>query len=155
MPTVRITKSSLLDCPVMDGTAKAEFRNAAKAANVFSDATVTWLAKKDTQQQSNWLRTSIDLSRQIFQPWTIEILFMLTVLGPARFGELEERLSVSSRTLSDRLRSLKEAGLVDRIVHDEHPVRIEYLPTVKGRKTAALAAPLICHLTLEIMKENR
>jgi DNA-binding HxlR family transcriptional regulator len=113
---------------------------------------VKWLSGRDEEAQAAWLRTSIQLSRQLFQPWTVEILFLLSVLGPTRFSALEGLLGVSSRTLSDRLKLLKQAGLVDRTVQDDHPVRVEYSTTDAGRKTAALAAPLIAHLNMEALK---
>jgi DNA-binding HxlR family transcriptional regulator len=150
--TVTINSVRIEDCPVLDGTARAEFRAAAKAANAFSGATLTWLGRKDADEQAAWLKTCVTLSREMFQPWTIKILFLLSVLGPVRFGELEDTLGVSSRTLSDRLKLLKQAGLIERTVHDEHPVRVEYTPTAAGRKTAALAAPFIAHLVLEALK---
>lgn len=154
MPKATVTKHSSIDCPVLDGTVRKEFRNAAKAANAFSAATVTWLDERDGDLKASWLRTTILQSRQLFNPWTIEVLFLLSVLGPMRFSQLERTLEVSSRTLSDRLRSLKDAGLVTRTVHDAQPVRVEYATTTKGRKTAGLAAPLIAHLNLEALKES-
>ncbi len=153
MPKATVAKHSAIDCPVLDGTVRKEFRHAAKTANTFSAATVAWLDKREAKMKATWLKTTIQQSRQLFNPWTIEVLFLLSVLGPMRFSELERTLDVSSRTLSDRLRSLKDRGLVTRTLHDEQPVRVEYTITVKGRKTAALAAPLIAHLNLEALKE--
>jgi DNA-binding HxlR family transcriptional regulator len=46
-----------------------------------------------------------------------------------------------------------EAGLVDRRVFDEQPVRIEYFLTPHGIETAALAGPLFAHLNLQALKE--
>lgn len=140
------------DCPVLGGAARTEFRAAARAANAFSAASLKWLERKHEKEQAAWLRTCVALSRELFQPWTMEILFLLSVLGPSRFGELEGLLGVSSRTLSDRLKLLKSAGLVERTVHDEQPVRIEYSTSPAGRHAAALAAPLLAHLNLEALK---
>ena len=40
---------------------------------------------------------------------------------------------VSDRVLTERLRELESAGLVERSVYPESPVRIEYSLTEKGR----------------------
>lgn len=139
-------------CPVLDGQARTEFREAAKSANAFSKAVLQWLEAKEGKVQVAWLRTCVNLSRDLLQPWTMEVLFLLSVRGPVRFTQLQEMLRVSSRTLSDRLTLLKEAGLVDRTVYDEKPVRVEYAPTKSGRKTASLASPLMAHLGLEALR---
>lgn len=152
-PTVFLNTARIEEgCPVLGGQALAEFRQAARSANAFSDAVLRWLDAKDSKAQAAWLKTGVNLSRDLLQPWTIETLFLLSVVGPLRFTQLQQMMGVSSRTLSDRLKFLKRAGLVDRTVYDEHPVRIEYAPTPTGRKTASLAAPLMAHLGLETLK---
>lgn len=77
----------------------------------------------------------------------MEILFALAVSREARFGELSHLLGgISSRTLSDKLQTLRDEGLVERRVFDEQPVRISYRLTKEGLMTAALATPLFAHL---------
>ena len=74
-------------------------------------------------------------------------IFVLAVARQARFGELQRMLGgISSRTLSDKLQTLRDEGLVERQVFDEQPVRIEYHLTKEGVTTAALATPLFAHL---------
>jgi DNA-binding HxlR family transcriptional regulator len=54
--------------------------------------------------------------------------------GPCRFNELLTIVEkVSDRVLTERLRELEAAGLVERAVYPESPVRIEYSLTEKGR----------------------
>lgn len=54
--------------------------------------------------------------------------------GPCRFNELLSTVErVSDRVLTERLRELEAAGLVERRVYPESPVRIEYSLTPKGR----------------------
>ncbi|HLE47883.1 MAG TPA: winged helix-turn-helix transcriptional regulator, partial [Candidatus Thermoplasmatota archaeon] len=98
---------------------------------------------------AGWLKRSVDSGRAVFQPWNMELLYVIATLGRARFGQLAQLLGLSSRTLSDKLLFLCEAGLVAREVFDERPVRIEYQLTKHGRATAALASPLIAHLNHE------
>jgi len=53
---------------------------------------------------------------------------------PRRFGEILEAVpDLHDRLLSERLKQLESAGLVERRVYPETPVRIEYALTQKGR----------------------
>ena len=55
-----------------------------------------------------------------------------------RFCELERSLEgISPRTLSLRLRSLEEQGVVERHTYPEVPPRVEYALTDKGRDAGA------------------
>ena len=64
--------------------------------------------------------------------WTLLMLRDLAG-GPRRFGELQRSLAgISPRTLSLRLRSLEEEGIVERREFAEAPPRVEYRLTVKG-----------------------
>lgn len=139
------------DCPVLDGTAIAQYRAAMKAANELSLAMLAFLQKKTPEQQTGWIRTSVSASQALFQPWGPELLYTLAALGRARFTGLQSLLGLSSRTLSDKLKSLRDEGLVDREVFDEQPVRIEYFLTKHGRWTAAAATPLFTHLAHETL----
>ena len=53
--------------------------------------------------------------------------------GHRRFSELERSLiGISPKTLSERLKRLEEAGVVDRVCFAEVPPRVEYSLTGKG-----------------------
>jgi len=52
---------------------------------------------------------------------------------PKRFGDLQEEIKLSSKVLSERLKSLEKEGIIKRNVYPETPVRIEYTLTNKGR----------------------
>ena len=53
--------------------------------------------------------------------------------GHRRFSELERSLSgISPKTLSERLKRLEDAGVVDRACFAEVPPRVEYSLTPKG-----------------------
>ncbi|CAG7650386.1 HTH-type transcriptional regulator YodB [Paenibacillus allorhizosphaerae] len=64
--------------------------------------------------------------------WTIFLLEQL-LTGPQRFSKIGCQLSISGRLLSERLKELESAGLVQRTIYPEMPVRIEYALTEKGR----------------------
>jgi DNA-binding HxlR family transcriptional regulator len=65
--------------------------------------------------------------------WTLLLIRDLAE-GHSRFCELERSLAgISPRTLSLRLRSLEEVGIVARDTFPEVPPRVEYALTEKGR----------------------
>lgn len=65
--------------------------------------------------------------------WTLLIIRDLAD-ARSRFCELERSLTgISPRTLSLRLRSLEEEGIVERRTFPEVPPRVEYALTEKGR----------------------
>lgn len=126
---------------------EAAFDTALREARAFSAAVLGFLKTRSPDSQARWAEASVEAGRVLFQPWSMEILFVLAVSRRARFGELQNLLGgISSRTLSDKLQTLKAEGLVERHVLDEQPVRIEYALTKEGLQTAALATPLFAHL---------
>lgn len=59
--------------------------------------------------------------------------------GRRRFGEIQATIpGLSDRLLSERLKELEHAGIVERLVVPAHPVRIEYRLTPKGRDLAGV-----------------
>lgn len=55
--------------------------------------------------------------------------------GSVRFSDILGQIpGLSDRLLSERLRELEAAGVVERHVYAELPVRIEYTLTPKGRE---------------------
>lgn len=65
--------------------------------------------------------------------WSGLIIRELTA-GPCRFGGLEPALpGISPRTLSQRLTSLQESGIITKKVYAEAPPRVEYRLTAKGQ----------------------
>ena len=81
--------------------------------------------------------------------WTVEILATLYIAGDRRFNELRKLLrGISSRTLSDKLTSCTESGLVDRVVETESPVRVTYSLTSHGRDCGRLLGPLVAYMKI-------
>jgi len=65
--------------------------------------------------------------------WTLLIIRDLAS-GVKRFNQLERSLcGISPKTLSERLRSLEEEGIVIRQMFAEVPPRVEYSLTEKGQ----------------------
>jgi len=75
--------------------------------------------------------------------WSILILRDLVLDGPRKFGDLQEVLSgISPNTLSSRLKTLEEHGIVERRFYDQHPPRAEYVITARGRELRPLLKAL-------------
>jgi DNA-binding HxlR family transcriptional regulator len=67
--------------------------------------------------------------------WTCMILRDLFLHGARRFQDLQDSLDgIGPTTLSDRLRSLEQNGIVERRFYSMSPPRAEYLLTDKGRE---------------------
>ncbi len=124
------------------------YRRAVKAGSELSLASQAFLAKKKPGELGEWFTALMRHSRTVFQPWSMEIIFVTGVLGHVRFSQLEDLLGTSSRTLSNKLRSLAAAGLLQRHVEGGPPLRTTYTLTKQGRATAALSSPLFAHLNL-------
>ena len=60
-------------------------------------------------------------------PWTMLLLYRLHHEGPKRFGELKRRLgSISTKTLTERLRMLEAEGWLDRHYEPTVPPQVTY-----------------------------
>jgi len=77
------------------------------------------------------------------QKWNLEILYALFLKRTIGFSEFKKIFGINSRTLSDKLKSLRQYGYVERMVEQGPPLRVEYSLTTKGRNTVLLALPLL------------
>jgi DNA-binding HxlR family transcriptional regulator len=67
--------------------------------------------------------------------WTWLILRDLLLEGPRKFQDLQGSLAgISPTTLSARLKTLEEQGIVERHAYEKNPPRAEYRLTDKGRE---------------------
>jgi DNA-binding HxlR family transcriptional regulator len=65
--------------------------------------------------------------------WSILILRDLMLDGPRKFQDLQQSMErISPNTLSARLKTLEEHGIVERRLYTSHPPRAEYVLTGKG-----------------------
>jgi len=70
--------------------------------------------------------------------WTGAILSAM-LNGATRFTDIVHSVpGLSDRLLSERLKELECEGIVERRVHPETPVRIEYMMTDKGRALSSV-----------------
>ena len=69
----------------------------------------------------------------IGERWTLLILRDLMLHGPRRFQDFQTSFDgISPNTLSARLKTLEDAGVVERRFYEQHPPRAEYVLTAKG-----------------------
>jgi DNA-binding HxlR family transcriptional regulator len=70
--------------------------------------------------------------------WQLSIIYA-ALSGALRFSEFAEAISgISPRMLSERLRDLEAAGLIERTVLPTSPPAVEYRLTARGRKLAPI-----------------
>jgi DNA-binding HxlR family transcriptional regulator len=87
--------------------------------------------KNDDQSDSAVARTI----SVIGSSWTCLILRDFFLHGPRRFQQLQDSLTgIAPTTLSERLRTLEENGVLERRFYSMSPPRAEYVLTAKGRE---------------------
>jgi DNA-binding HxlR family transcriptional regulator len=68
--------------------------------------------------------------------WQLSIIYA-ALAGALRFNEFAEAVAgISPRMLSERLRDLEGAGLIERTVLPTSPPAVEYRLTTRGRRLA-------------------
>ena len=84
-------------------------------------------------------QSAVDLLGKRWTPLIVQLLLK----GPRRYSELLSELEVVTEgMLSQRLKELEAAGVVERRVIDEQPVRVEYHLTDKGRSLSRVISGL-------------
>lgn len=104
----------------------------------------------DDEFDVSWeVDSAVDAFSIFSSRWAIEILATLYIAGDRRFNEMRKLLrGISSRTLSDKLTTCVENGLVNRIVEDGPPIRVTYRLTEHGREAGRLLSPLVAYMKL-------
>lgn len=89
------------------------------------------------------------LLRLLMGQWTTYILWMLRSKGTIRFGELKRSVGgISSKVLTERLRTLEEAGVIYREVNPSTPPQVSYGLSERGEELTAV----LDHLNLIAQK---
>jgi len=77
--------------------------------------------------------------------WQISIIYA-ALSGAARFSEFAEAVQgISPRMLSERLRELEQAGLIERTVLPSSPPAVEYRLTARGRRLAPVIEAMLAY----------
>jgi DNA-binding HxlR family transcriptional regulator len=72
-------------------------------------------------------------------PWRLNVIYALQE-GEHRFNELKRATDARSKTLSEALEELGEAGIVARRMEEDAPVAVYYSLTEKGRELSDVLA---------------
>lgn len=76
--------------------------------------------------------------------WSLLVILILSENGSCRFNQLGKLIpDISTKVLSNTLRTLEADGLVERTVYPEVPIRVEYELTATGTSLV----PIIQQLT--------
>ncbi len=74
--------------------------------------------------------------------WTLLIL-RDCLFGISRFDVIQARLGVTRHVLSDRLKKLETAGLLERVAYQERPPRYDYRPTQAAKDFVPVMVAMI------------
>ena len=98
------------------------------------------LMARSYQQKNCPVARTLDV---IGERWTILLLRDLFLRGPRRFQDFQESLAgVAPNTLSARLKDMEAHGLIARRLYSNHPPRLEYQLTEKGKSLAPVLKAL-------------
>ena len=64
--------------------------------------------------------------------WTL-LIAQQALLGTTRYGDFAERLPISHAVLSNRLATMTDGDLLERLEYRSRPTRYDYAPTARGR----------------------
>jgi DNA-binding HxlR family transcriptional regulator len=71
--------------------------------------------------------------------WSLQIIYAASQSGASRFNEFRQVLvGIPPRTLAQRLVDLEQAGVLERVVVDARPPRVEYRLTRSGGRLAVV-----------------
>jgi len=70
---------------------------------------------------------------EVVGEWWSMLIVRDAFLGVTRFEDFARRLGISRNVLTQRLEHLVSSGVLERVPYQEHPVRMDYVLTEKGR----------------------
>jgi DNA-binding HxlR family transcriptional regulator len=75
--------------------------------------------------------------------WWSMLIMRDALSGMRRFDEFVTSLGIAPNMLTRRLNALVEAGLLERRPYNEHPPRVAYVPTARGRDFRPILVSLL------------
>ncbi len=89
------------------------------------------------------LNCSVAQALEVVGEWWTLLVIRNLMFGQQRFEAIQGDLGIARNILSDRLGTLVEHGVVDRVKYQDHPERFEYRLTEKGRDLFSVIAALM------------
>jgi len=89
------------------------------------------------------LNCSVAQALEVVGEWWTLLIVRNLMFGQRRFEAIQGDLGIARNILSDRLGTLVEHGIVDRVKYQDHPERFEYRLTDKGRDLFPVIAALM------------
>ena len=89
------------------------------------------------------LNCSVAQTLEVVGEWWTLLVVRNLMFGQRRFEAIQGDLGIARNILSDRLGTLVEHGVVDRVKYQDHPERFEYRLTEKGRDLFGVIAALM------------
>ena len=79
------------------------------------------------------MNCSIAQCLEVVGEWWSLLIVRDCFFGVSRFEQFQERLGIARNMLTQRLQTLADHGIVERVAYQAHPVRYDYRLTAKGR----------------------
>ena len=79
------------------------------------------------------MNCSVARTLEVVGEWWSLLIVRDALLGVRRFDDFQARLGISRNVLTQRLQTLVEQGVLERVPYQEHPPRHEYRLTDKGK----------------------
>jgi len=83
------------------------------------------------------------VNEKLSKKWTLSILVTIGNFNKLRFSQLQEKIGINSKTLSNRLKELEKLFLIKRKIFYQIPPKVEYSLTNKGVKLRNAVVPLM------------
>ncbi len=109
------------------------------------------MAEDPTEAEAGGCQLS-ELFRLLGERYTPDLIHLVLQHESLRFTEIQDELEMSPNTLTQRLKTLTQAGLITRQAYQEIPPRVEYSATDKARDLSSVFETLAKwaeHHTLE------
>ena len=99
---------------------------------------------KQKEEELQFFKDEIQVSTK---KWITEILWELETYNGLTFNKLKRNIGgISSRSLSDRLKELKQIGLISRNIQETRPPKVLYQLTDKGKGYVELMTIIAIYL---------
>ena len=108
-------------------------------------STIKMESKECKMKGSGYCPQPLEIANSfISKKWTISIIVTIGNFNRLRFNDILNRVEgITAKTLTERLKELKDLGLLNRTLYNEIPPRVEYELTPKGKNLMKALVPLI------------